>query len=608
LLKSLTGITISFSLFAFSAQAQAPSFTAASVVNAASMVAGAIAPGMVVNITGTNLGDPTFFRSCTSSYPITTTCFGISVLVNGTPAPVFNNSSTRLVFQAPFGLTGASATIQVTSNLSGSTLSSPVVTVPLAVAAPGMFTTNSLGTGTAYYFVTGGLIIDYSQPVLAGDTVVMLGTGFGATNPAVVAGSLAPNAPAGTVAGVTMTINNQTVPVTFAGLEPGNVSSATAGYDEVVFTAPTGLPIPAGQASAAFPVVVTVGGVASPPVNLIVAPPPPSITSISPNPVPLSAGSQTLTFTGSGFQSGLTVAVEGPNGAVTIPASSVTLISSTQFSISLTVGTVGGTWSIVVTDPTGAASDTFVFTSSGTAPTPTITSVITTASGVAQISQDGWIEVHGTNLSQVTDTWNSLPASAFVGTLPTLLDNVSATVDGKPAAVFYVSNTQVNILAPIDSALGTVSVQMNTPNGTVSKTVTEVASTPAFFVIDGAAGHVAAQHLNYSYLGPPSLNGNGYTFTPAAPGETVILYGTGFGQTTPALTNEATAGGSQLPVNPSISIGGVPAVVNFAGISGAGLYQFNVVVPAGTPNGDATLSALYNGNSTQSNVLITVHN
>jgi len=602
---SLIGIPILCSVIAFSARAQTPAFTAASVVNAASMAAGPIAPGMVAAITGSNLGDPNFFRTCAGSYPITTTCFGISVRVNGTAAPVMNDSARQVTFQVPFTVSGASATLQVTSSLSGSTLSSAVITVPVAATAPGLYSISGTGSGTGYYYVSGSLFTDVSTAVHAGDTVVMYGTGFGATNPAVLAGSLGPNTPAMAVASTTLTINSQSVPATFAGLEPGNLAGAVAGYDEAIFTVPSGLGIPAGQTQATFPVVVTVGGTASNSVNLIVAGPLPSIASITPSPVPLSASSQTVLLNGSGFESGagLTVVLDGPGGQMKLTAPNVTFVSSSQLSIQITVGTVAGTWSATVVNPDGGESDNFVFTASGTGPTPLITSVVTTSSEAARIAQNTWIEIHGANLSQTTMDWSSWD---FTKGLPYTLGGVSATVNGKAAAIYYVSPTQVNVLTPLDSAAGSVPVQLGTPYGhTAVQTATETQTSPAFLVID-AFGHVAARHLDYSLLGPASLSIPGYTFTPATPGETVLLYATGFGQTNPPITDQL-AGLGPLPGLPAVTIGGTPASVAFAGLSGTGLYQFNVTVPVGTPDGDISLSALYTGSSTQSNVVITVH-
>jgi uncharacterized protein (TIGR03437 family) len=419
----------------------------------------------------------------------------------------------------------------------------------------------------------------------------------------VATGVLGPNQAASVVATVTMTFNNQTVSAT-AVLEPGNVSGAQIGYDELIFTVPGGLSVPAGQSSASFPVVVTVGGVASPSVNVVVATPPPTIASISPSPVPLSASPQTVTFNGSGFQSGLTLTVQSPSGQLTsIAAANITVVSASQFTVQITTGTAAGTWSARAFNPDGGSSNIFTFTASGTGPASTITSIVTTSSNAPQIAQNTWIEVHGTNLSQVSMDWSN---SSFANGLPTALGGVSATVDNKAAAIYYVSPTQVNILAPLDNATGSVPVQLTTPFGlTAIQTVTELQTSPAFLIIDAPAGHVAARHLDYSLLGPTSLNAPGYTFTPAKPGETVLVYSTGMGQASPPITNQLTGLGS-LPSLPTVTIGNLPATVVGAAISAAGLYQFNVVVPASAPNGDNALVASYNGSSTQSNVYITV--
>jgi uncharacterized protein (TIGR03437 family) len=55
----------------------------------------------------------------------------------------------------------------------------------------------------------------------------------------------------------------------------------------------------------------------------------------------------------------------------------------------------------------------------------------------------------------------------------------------------------------------------------------------------------------------------------------------------------------------AITIGGVPCTVLFQGITEAGLFQFNVIVPA-VPAGDQPLLATVAGNSTPATVLLTV--
>jgi len=112
---------------------------------------------------------------------------------------------------------------------------------------------------------------------------------------------------------------------------------------------------------------------------------------------------------------------------------------------------------------------------------------------------------------------------------------------------------------------------------------------PAFFTIGG--GYVAAQHADYTYVGKPGLIA-GVTTQPAKPGETILLYGTGFGPTSPPLPS------AQLVTTPAVlansvqvTIGGVPVPhVDYAGLVEAGLYQFNVTVP-NVPGGDAAVVA-----------------
>jgi uncharacterized protein (TIGR03437 family) len=126
---------------------------------------------------------------------------------------------------------------------------------------------------------------------------------------------------------------------------------------------------------------------------------------------------------------------------------------------------------------------------------------------------------------------------------------------------------------------------------------------PEFFVINGGP-YVIGTHLDLGLIGPASLY-PGVT-TPAAAGETVVLYGNGFGQTSRAIVNGSMSQSGTLPVLPVITIGGIHATVKFAGVISPGLYQFNVVIPANAPSGDNVVVGTYNGFTTQANVLITV--
>jgi len=258
-----------------------------------------------------------------------------------------------------------------------------------------------------------------------------------------------------------------------------------------------------------------------------------------------------------------------------------------------------------VTNPFGTAdSNTAVVTVSPPANAPAISQVSNAASQSPTIAPNTWVQIQGTNLAPAGDTriWQG---ADFVGNqLPKQLDGVSATVNGKGAYVYYISPTQVNILTPPDAMQGQVLVQLtNGANTSAAFAVIAQVESPSFFVIGGGP-YVAAEHANGSYLGPASLY-PGVT-TPAQPGETVVLYGNGFGVTSTPVVSGSTVQSGSLPTMPAIRIGGIPAVVQFAGLVAPGEFQINVVVPLAVPDGDNTLTATYDGGNTQAGVLLTV--
>ncbi len=250
-------------------------------------------------------------------------------------------------------------------------------------------------------------------------------------------------------------------------------------------------------------------------------------------------------------------------------------------------------------DPTMHASAKVVLQPSTA---PSISLIATANAQSLSIAQNTWVEIKGTNLAPDTRIWQT---SDFVNNqLPTQLDGVSVKVNGKPAFVYYISPNQVNVLTPVDATTGPVQVQL-TNAGVASAPMSALIQTnaPEFFVINGGP-YVVATHLNGSVIGPTTLY-PGAT-TPAAPGELIVLYGNGFGPTTPAIVNGSVSQSGTLPVLPVVTIGGINAPVQFAGVVSPGLFQFNVTVPANSQAGDRALVATYNGFSSQANVLITV--
>jgi len=91
-----------------------------------------------------------------------------------------------------------------------------------------------------------------------------------------------------------------------------------------------------------------------------------------------------------------------------------------------------------------ASGTNAVITVSYNAPTSTVsvTQVLSGAGEASIISQYEWVELKGTNLSQVTQDW-STQTTFQQDQLPTSVAGVSATVNNKPAFVEYVSPAQV---------------------------------------------------------------------------------------------------------------------------------------------------------------------
>jgi uncharacterized protein (TIGR03118 family) len=228
--------------------------------------------------------------------------------------------------------------------------------------------------------------------------------------------------------------------------------------------------------------------------------------------------------------------------------------------------------------------------------------VVNAASFQPGMAPGGFVSIFGLNLSTTTRTWGN---SDFVnGKLPTQLDGVSVIVDGKPAYVYFVSPRQVNFIAPADSNQGMVSVIVTNSglsSAAMSAQLQQVS--PGFFGIPNSK-YVVATHADGTLVGPTTLL-PGLT-TPAQPGETIVLYGTGFGPTNPAADGQVLTGPVPAAMQPTVSIGGAPAQVTFAGLISAGLFQVNVQVPSTLSNGDAAVTAQAGTAKSQANVFIAV--
>jgi uncharacterized protein (TIGR03437 family) len=237
-------------------------------------------------------------------------------------------------------------------------------------------------------------------------------------------------------------------------------------------------------------------------------------------------------------------------------------------------------------------SASYTLTPASAATGPNITSVVNGASFTGSIVAGSWATITGTNLSGTTRSWTS---ADFTNGTPTSLDDVSVRIGGQPAFVYYISPTQINVQVPAVPA-GTTDVVVTSGSATSNTAQATLADfAPAFFV---AGNYAIATHSDGSLV---------TSTAPAAKGETITLWGTGFGSTTPSVAP------GQLPTDaiayvlspPTVKIGGVSAAVYGAALnpSALGLYQVVVTLPTNVASGDQSLVAAVGTNSSPSTVI-----
>ncbi|MBN8729649.1 MAG: IPT/TIG domain-containing protein [Acidobacteria bacterium] len=231
--------------------------------------------------------------------------------------------------------------------------------------------------------------------------------------------------------------------------------------------------------------------------------------------------------------------------------------------------------------------------------------------GGARLSPGTWLEIYGSNFSAVTKDWGGLFTEN--GTkAPTSIDGVSVNIDGKPATMFFLSPSQINVQAPDTIGLGTVQVEVVTPAGRVSTTATSTAvspamlTTPAFNI--GGKQYIAALHQGtpVTFVGPANLI-QGANFRPAKPGDVVTVYAVGCGVTEPASPSGVVVSALRTPkAAPRVTIGQAQANVAVAMSPGSiGLCQLNVTIP-NTANGDNPIEFTLDGTPTGQGLQITV--
>ncbi len=247
-------IQIDTERFAVTQAAAAPTiqFSAGSLVNGASFLYGPIAPGELISIFGAGLGpaQAAGLQTTAGGGSITTALAGTQVLFNGIAAPMTYVSATQVNAIVPFEVAG-SATAQVSVVVEG--VASSPVTETVASSSPAIFAVSG-GSGQGAILNQDNTPNSAANPAAAGSVLQVFCTGFGQTTPSGVDGQIAGPTSSVPVQNVTAAIGGINASVLYAGSSYGLVSGVIQ----------VNVLIPSGVSLGNVPLVINVGGSASP--------------------------------------------------------------------------------------------------------------------------------------------------------------------------------------------------------------------------------------------------------------------------------------------------------------------------------------------------------
>jgi len=227
--------------------------TMASIANAASLRPGTVSPGEIVTIFGYDAGptSPASFQ-LDDSGNVPRTLAGTRVLFDGVPAPILYSSASQVNAVVPYEIAGEAITrVQLEYN---GTLAA-AWGIPVASAAPAIFTQSATGQGLAAVLNQDHSLNTASNPAARGSVIQIFATGEGQTVPPGVTGGVTGAGTKTPVAKTSVTVGGVDAPVQFVGEAPGSVS----GLLQVNALVPASI-IP----GAAVPISISIGGVQSP--------------------------------------------------------------------------------------------------------------------------------------------------------------------------------------------------------------------------------------------------------------------------------------------------------------------------------------------------------
>ncbi len=238
------------------------------------------------------------------------------------------------------------------------------------------------------------------------------------------------------------------------------------------------------------------------------------------------------------------------------------------------------------------------------APATNVAGTVNAAGFGPTVAAGSIASVFGINLSVGTATASTLP-------LPFTLASSSLQIGGQAAPLFYASPSQLNLQVPWGLA-GQTAAGITVTVGTLTsdqETVNIAPFAPGLFTLNIAGSSQGAILIASTgqFAAPPSVPGSQI----ASAGQVLSIFCTGLGP----VSNQPATGAAALanplsatPTTPTVTIGGLPALVSFSGLApgAVGLYQVNVQVPTGTPTGSAVPVILSIGGVTSNTVTIAV--
>jgi uncharacterized protein (TIGR03437 family) len=232
-----------------------PAIAANGIVNAASFHSGPIAPGSYISIFGRGLSDVSAVES-TGYLPLSLAGVNVSFDVPSAglsvPGRIIFVSPNQVNVQVPWELRGQTSAL-VKVNIGGT--SGQLYTAQVADYSPAVYADRNNGAAALNESNT---VISSAAPALRGHVVQLYVNGLGPVNNQPATGDPAQSATLSrTLTTPSVTIGGRPAAVSFSGLAPG-----FPGLNQVNFVVPADTPTGTQQ------VVVTIGGVDAPPVNL----------------------------------------------------------------------------------------------------------------------------------------------------------------------------------------------------------------------------------------------------------------------------------------------------------------------------------------------------